>query len=272
MTFDPTIVPDESRYFANLDDLVAWKSNYNEGDIGMIMTSIVAYGYNRTISVWQNNVVMAGNHTMQALKMCKKDGFLPRTFAPIAWFKDGDRDHVLPEYAARIFDDSGNILVDGNKWFVHISDCSHMPYERAVAYAVADNEAAKRALQDEKLLLAHLREVEQYAADTGDNLVLLGTGYDKDEIEFLEQLIQDDDKRSLDQLGDDTGESGKTGDELNDDMTTDPVIKIQVPPDVYQRYTDLMNGAKEDEKPDRFAEILFAVNDHDLSWNQNDPE
>lgn len=250
-----TDAPDGTKSWVNLNDLVTWKGNYNEGDVGGIYTSIVQFGYNRTISVWQDNIVMAGNHTMLALKMAKNAGMTP----------------VLPTDDVVLSDKqflTHNITVDAiGDWYVLVSDCSHLTHLQAIAYAIADNEWSSRAVRDESMLLTHLQAVADDAEQSGNDDMILATGYDNDELELLTVLVADD-AQTLDELSEQYGESDADPDDLTNSMTTSPIIRVQVDRETWVRWHDLIDGASETEHGKRLAEILNAVVDSDLSWNR----
>ncbi len=243
------IIPEGVILYRNLDELVTWKGNYNQGDVGGIYEAIKTFGYNRSISVWQDNIVMAGNHTLLALRYLLKD------------WKTNDLDKV-PE--------GSGIVVRDKQWFVLVSDCSHLQFEKAKAYAIADNAWARKSVADERLLVQYLTDVRQYEGDSGEQLID-ATGYDELEIELLAALINDDYNSDLDELGEQYGESGMTDDEINSEAVTKPLKKIELrisEPD-FQSWVKLMNDAPVSEWSERFVEIIGTVVWEDLSWFQD---
>lgn len=165
-----------------LSDLSNWQDNYNEGDVGLISAIIARYGYNRSISVWQDGVVMAGNHTLLALKLLKEQGYEP----------------------------PANIEVKDGEWYIQTTSCAHLDYEAAQDYAIADNRAAARASQDEGKLVALLKTIHAQDNERGDNRLEV-IGYDPADILDL--------MRNAGLIGKDDGGQGAAGSELEPEQT-----------------------------------------------------
>ena len=135
-----------------LSDLRVWERNYNEGDIGAISTSIAAFGYNRSISVWRDGIVIAGNHTLLALQWLYKQ----QVDAPT------------------------NVQVIDGEWWIQVSDASHLTDEEATAYAIADNRTAALANPDMEALTTLLQEVAK-----NDDELLQATSYTGDDLDEM---------------------------------------------------------------------------------------
>lgn len=181
-----------------LDKLSLWQGNYNQGDVGVIYTSIKKWGFNKGVSRWfdvvsGDMVVIAGNHTVKALRALQADGKTPK----------------------------GNALIvhDGH-WYIQAADASHLSPDDAIAYAIADNRTAQLATQDDELLLKYLSAIEQDAALNNDPQHLTATGYDADDLQILRRILHGTDED--DEEGGDNGSagaegSGKTGARYGDD-------------------------------------------------------
>lgn len=136
-----------------LDELQPWADNYNHGDIDAIARSIARFGYNRTCSVWQQHTVMAGNHSVLALRQLR------------------DTDQPAP----------ANVDVRDGAWWVPFTSCAHLSFEEARAYAIADNETARRATRNEELLARYL----QAALDAGGEDLVRATAITTDDLSRL---------------------------------------------------------------------------------------
>ena len=246
---DKLVIPDGVVLYRNLSELVTWKGNYNQGDVGAIYEAIKTFGYNRSISVWDNNIVMAGNHTLLALRYLFKDWTEKKLEHP---------------------PNGSGIMVQDTNWFVLVSDCSHLNYDMAKAYAIADNVMGQRAVADERVLVQYLKEIQEYEIETGDN-VLDATGYDEHEIALLSALINDDYNSDLDELGEKYGESGMSDDEINDEALTPRLKKIElrIPELDFEQWTRLMNESEVSTWSDKFVEIIHKIETGGLSWFQD---
>lgn len=138
-----------------LSELSVWERNYNEGDIGAISTSIATFGYNRSIAVWRDGIVIAGNHTLLALQ----------------WLYKQQAD--VPQ----------NVQVIDGEWWVQVTDVSHLSEEAATAYAIADNRTAALANPDMEALTTLLQEVANY-----DDTLFAATGFDA---ETLDEMLRE---------------------------------------------------------------------------------
>ena len=140
-----------------LSSLIPWARNYNQGDVAAIAQSVRRFGYNRTISVWRENIVMAGNHTLKALLMLKREC---------------DAGAPVP---------AGQIQIRDGEWWVLVSDVAHLSYSEAEAYAIADNRTAALAEADDRALADLLSEL----ASNVDKSLLPATGYTSDDLAQL---------------------------------------------------------------------------------------
>lgn len=113
--------------------------------------------------------------------------------------------------------------------FVDVDD------DQAARIVLADNRTADIGTYDEDVLLDLLRSLD---AD------LEGTGYHADDLEALEALTGD--VKDLDTL------AGEVGD--LDDTDTWPVIRLQVPPNVHEAWTEHVK--KFDTDADAMADLL----------------
>lgn len=147
----------------NLDDLILWEDNYNQGDIGAIALSIRKFGFNNAPRVWRGLNLRAGNHTTLALRQIKTEGAQP------------EFDRQFPP---------NNVYADGDDWFIDCIDIGDLSETEATAFAIADNRDAALASQDETALLKHLAAI--YDADQE---MLTATGYDGEDLEALRKML-----------------------------------------------------------------------------------
>lgn len=145
----PPTIPD---HYIALDDVRLWESNYNEGDVGSIVIMIRRYGFNRAVSLWRDNEVRAGNHTVMALRALQQAG-------------EPAPKHVLEQ--------------DG-KWYIPFIDVAHLNETEALAYAIADNRAAALASQDDALLAKYLQAIKN-----DDDTAFEAVGYDDEDLRKL---------------------------------------------------------------------------------------
>lgn len=162
-----------------LDALTLWEDNYNHGDVLAIANSIRRTGFNSTPRLWEGGVVMAGNHSVAALRLIQAEGPRPKT------------DQQYPPANVTLDADGG--------WMIDYVSIGHLTHEEAVAFAIADNELARKAVSDGALLVRYLR-------DLPEDLVSI-TGFDEASIEALEASLEGlDDGDDLDALDLDTEE------------------------------------------------------------------
>lgn len=159
-----TPAPDSPLIRVNLDDLIPWQGNYNQGDIGAIAISIRQFGFNNVPRIWRGLNLRAGNHTTLALRLIKREGARPE------W------DRQFPPH---------NVHVDGERWYIDCMDIGDLSELEATAFAIADNRDAARASQDEALLLEYLTAISAESTQ-----LLAGTGYDDADMNYLLQQYE----------------------------------------------------------------------------------
>ena len=111
------------------------------------------------------------------------------------------------------------------------------------AYLVADNRLTELGGWNEPELAALLQDLA--AQDTA---LLEATGYDGDD---LQQLLDELTPPTLDELAIRYGES--------DGSEFDPVIRVQVPPDVFERYQTVLATCDGETEADKFAAMLELI-------------
>jgi len=140
--------------WVNIDTLKYWDGNYNHGNIGAVMSSIEAFGFLNAPRLWQDNIVMAGNHALNSVRQLVKGGWEPY---------------------------GGAIRVNGDAIELLTVDMSYLTYEQAKAFAVADNRTASLAEPDEYALVELLQEF----ANSEDDSLLNASGYDGDDLDAM---------------------------------------------------------------------------------------
>lgn len=155
-----------------LDSLTLWDRNYNMGDVSSILISICRFGFNNPLRIW-NDTVIAGNHTLLALREIQRDGYaatvkrvLPARIAKRVL-------KAFPEHPAKI-------VLEGGVWHVPVDDCSHLTYEEVQLFAIADNAIRDLATPDADALGSLLADLTQ-----GDVDLLAGTGLDADTLNSI---------------------------------------------------------------------------------------
>lgn len=149
----------DSAQYKPLSSLQVWADNYNVGDVEAIALSIRRFGFNGALRVWGANIVMAGNHSLLALRQIKEQGANPeldRTFPP------------------------EHILVAKGEWYVRYIDVSHLDPLEAKAYAIADNQTVRLAVPDEKKLTQYLREIGER-----DKRLIAAMGFDEVQVQDM---------------------------------------------------------------------------------------
>lgn len=155
--------------------LTPWPDNYQESDIGKIIVSILTSGYNDTLRIWRDpeqpdrELIMAGNHTHQALikiaktgkKILKQLNLEDRPWPPT---------HIVEQP-----NEDGTV-----SWLVDTIDLDHLNYMQAQAYAIADNEIARKSVRDDVALAEHLIKLAEK-----DRRAFRGTGFDDDDLDFM---------------------------------------------------------------------------------------
>lgn len=148
-----------------IDDLVFWEDNYNRGDVETIALSIRQFGFNNAPRIWRNNQIRGGNHSVKALMLIRNMGPQPHV------------DRSWPPEHITIQKDGTWVLSD---WV----DISHLDRREADAFAIADNELARKATQDNDLLLTYLKDIAAHS-DT----MLAAIGFDTSAIDELEKMV-----------------------------------------------------------------------------------
>lgn len=175
-----------------LSALQEWADNYNHNDIDGIARSIRRFGFNNALRVWRDGIIMAGNHTFKALLLIKEQGAKP------------DLDRAWPP---------SNIVIDGDEWHVPCIDVSHLDEMEAKAFAIADNQLARQAVTDDKLLAQYLQEIA-----AADPVMLVATGYDSKGLDkLIAQVIE-----GIKDPPEDAGAKADRGDELRAKWKTEP--------------------------------------------------
>ena len=146
--------------FQAITRLKIWADNYNHGDVEAIALSIRRFGFNNALRVWRDDVVMAGNHTLQALRLIQQEG--PRPDVDQAW-------------------PPANVVVDGADWLVLTVDVSHLNALEAKAFAIADNRLAREAVTDDALLAQYLKEIADH-----EQFLVQAAGYN--DVAFQEMM------------------------------------------------------------------------------------
>lgn len=142
-----------------LSALTEWEDNYNRGDVALIARSIRRFGFNGSLRVWGSGIVLAGNHTLKALRLIQSQGADPAL------------DHQFPPT---------NVIVDGDEWYVSFIDVSHLDPLEAKGFAIADNTSARKAVVDEVRLADFLKEIRDH-----DQTMLLSTGHTVEQVNEL---------------------------------------------------------------------------------------
>lgn len=139
----------------SIDDLMLWKDNPNEGDVGGIIHSVNTYGYKDVIHIY-HGVVMGGNHRLMALLELRKSGYSPSR-----------RDTQL--------------RVINGQWEITATDLSDFETQaQANGYALAMNNLTRKGRNDDVLLLNVLQDVASVNMDW-----VSGAGYDGDDMDAL---------------------------------------------------------------------------------------
>ncbi len=149
----------------DLDSLVVWADNYNRSDVNGIALSIRRFGFNGAPRVWRGVHVRANNHTVLALRLIKTEGARPEI------------DCMFPP---------PNVVVDGDTWRIPFIDINHLNENDAIAFAIADNQHARNATQDEVQLLDYLKRF------TDDEWMVRAIGFDDESLTRLKILAGDD--------------------------------------------------------------------------------
>lgn len=148
----------EPKWFL-LDDLKLWDENYNEGDVGAIITSIKTFGFIRAVAVWKENVIRAGNHAVIALRQLLAGG----------WEIQG----------------VGIRLNDKGQVELLCLDISFMETDEADAFSIADNHLGQMAVSNEIIL----SELLQQLINADNPQLMVATGYTPDDLDDMLNAI-----------------------------------------------------------------------------------
>lgn len=153
-------ITDNDIIWVDISTLKLWERNPNEGDVGAIMTSISASGFNDTCHLW-HGVVKAGNHSVMALTNLRADGWHP------------DKCKIQ----------SKCLKVDNGNWFISMIDISEMNELQSDAFGVAINKTQRDSSWNEPALAELLQELAN-----SDEIDISASGYDSDD---LDELLRD---------------------------------------------------------------------------------
>ena len=143
-----------SDLFRNIDGLSIWERNYNQGDVGAIARSIMAFGFNGRLAT-HGDTVMAGNHALLALR---------RMHAAKEPFPGG----------------KGLRLEKSGGWSVLTTPLDHLSLQQAEAFAIADNRTRDLASANDDALANILQEIAK-----ADMNLLEATGFDGDDLDGI---------------------------------------------------------------------------------------
>lgn len=156
--------------YRNIDDLALWSENYRQGDLGAIIMSIVAFGYNAVLRVWRQDTVIAGNHSLMALRELHKLHNSPERFD-----EQGNEKYPVPN----------NIIEsDDGAWLAPCLDVSRLTKAQATAFAIADNRTSELATNDTERLSKLLKSVH----DINPSLVRAAS-YDESDIASMMRRV-----------------------------------------------------------------------------------
>lgn len=138
-----------------LRSLKRWDRNYRVGNTDAIVASIVRFGFNGTLRVWQDGVVIAGNHALISLEIIRANG----GNAP------------------------SGVRVENDDWLIPCVDVTHLNRLEAQAFAIADNRTQELGQDDPERLSDLLSEVKGL-----DGELFSATGYN---VRDLEKLLRE---------------------------------------------------------------------------------
>ncbi len=165
----------------SIQDLKPWPDNYNKGDIRAIARSILMFGFNSALRVWQDGVVMAGNHSLLALRLLCEMG-------PDESIRQLLGEEVLAAVRANqrpaLPWPPTHVEQSGGTWLAPTIDVTHLSRDQAIAYAIADNQTARLASQDPELLARYLSELLEH-----DLIAFQATGYSEDDLRELLAMV-----------------------------------------------------------------------------------
>lgn len=151
-----------------LAKLRKWDRNYRVGNIEAITASIVRFGYNGTLRVWKDGMVMAGNHALICLQTMKANG---------ATAPDG-------------------VKTKGRDWLIPCVDVSNLSRLEAEAFAIADNRTQELGQNDPERLAELLAGI-----NTEDSSLVGIAGYTETDLKaLLRQVATAMNEQSLDEV------------------------------------------------------------------------
>lgn len=149
----------------NIADLQLFPDNYNIGDTGAIMVSICEFGMGDALRVWNDGVILAGNHTLKALLQLHTAGpGILQTFA----------------MSERPWPPTNIVQEDDGSWWVDTVPMEHLNEQEATAFAIADNEIARKSVRDKTKLAQLLHGLSDY-----NSRVFHSTGMNESDVAWL---------------------------------------------------------------------------------------
>lgn len=148
-----------------LSELSRWDRNYRVGDVNAIIASIVRFGFNGVLRVWEGGTVIAGNHSLIALETMRANGAKPPR---------------------------GVVLGETGEWFVPCVNVANLNRTEASAFAIADNRTHDLGKDDEERLAQLLKEIQS------DGSAFQATGYSDADLKDLLKQIEKRTKAALD--------------------------------------------------------------------------
>lgn len=155
--------------------------NPHVGDVPRIANAILVFGYRNALKTW-NNYVIAGSHTLKALRELHKAGTPPS--AGVLEIKDGH-------------------------WFTPCIDCSDLSEEQAFAFMLADNQLPTLGSNDPEGVADLLDQLD-------DDLIEAAGFSDEDLNYFLSHLKSDEDEPDETQSDEDEGDEGEPDEDESD--------------------------------------------------------
>jgi hypothetical protein len=216
-----------------LTDLSLWPDNYNEGDIGLIIVSILTFGFDVVPRIWvdpatpQNQIVMANNHACAAVQQIHMFGrdILERYDLPAQQWPPA------------------NVTEKKGDWLIDVLPISHLSYDEAAAFAVADNEIARKSVRNLPKLIGILSPLAQKKPH-----LFRGTGIDRDQLDDMLKLIN---PPSLDDL------EKRFGEPQEDDAF--PILRLKLHPETMERYLGLMEQIGTGTDAEKFRRLIDSV-------------
>ena len=151
------------KLWVDLDDIVLWDENPNEGDIGIIYIMIEKFGFRDPIGLWENNITKRGNHRTIALRQLRDAGWQPKR--------------------------SPCLKVEGDNWLVEYVPDDDLDEKESNAFGVGHNQSTRRGRDDPEKLTTLLEQLAKHDRD-----MFLATGHDDDSLdELLRELMLPDD-------------------------------------------------------------------------------